>query len=58
MHNLEAHMAELAPQRSLKKVWIGVLVVIVILWIVYALTGGPSTPTTETAPDSVPAQPR
>jgi hypothetical protein len=58
MHNLEAHMAEPAPQRSLKKVWIGVLVVIVILWIVYALTGGPSTPTTETAPDSVPAQPR
>jgi hypothetical protein len=51
-------MAEPAPQRSLKKVWIGVLVVIVILWIVYALTGGPSTPTTETAPDSVPAQPR
>jgi hypothetical protein len=51
-------MAEPAPQRSLKKVWILVLAVIVVVWIIYALTGGPSTPKTETGSDSVPAQQR
>jgi hypothetical protein len=50
-------MAEPAPQRSLKRVWILALAVIVIVWIVYAVTGGPSTPRTETT-DSVPAQQR
>lgn len=50
-------MAEPAPQRSLKKVWILVLAVIVVVWIIYALTGGPSTPKTETGSDS-PAQQR
>jgi ABC-type transporter Mla subunit MlaD len=50
-------MADPAPQRSLNRVWILVLVVIVIGWIVYAVTGGMSTPRTETT-DSVPAQQR
>jgi flagellar basal body-associated protein FliL len=50
-------MAEPAPQRSLKRVWIMILVVIVIVWIVYAVTGGLSTPKTETS-DSVPTQQR
>jgi hypothetical protein len=45
-------MAEPAPQRSLKRVWIWVLILIVVVWVVYALTGGPSTPSTETAGDS------
>jgi hypothetical protein len=51
-------MAEPAAQRSLKRVWIGALVLIIVLWIVYALAGGPSTPSSETAPDSAPAQQR
>lgn len=51
-------MAEPAPQRSLKKVWILVLVIIVVVWVIYAVTGGPSTPRTETAPDTAPTQPR
>jgi flagellar basal body-associated protein FliL len=50
-------MAEPAPQRSLKRVWIMILVIIVIAWIVYAVTGGPSTPKTETS-DSAPTQQR
>jgi hypothetical protein len=51
-------MAEPAPQRSLKKASILVLAVIVIVWIIYAATGGPSTPKTTTGSDSVPAQQR
>ena len=34
-------MAEPASQRSLKRVWIVVLVIIVAVWIIYALAGGP-----------------
>jgi hypothetical protein len=45
-------MAESAPQRSLTRVWIWVLLVVVAAWVVYALTGGPSTPPSETAADS------
>ena len=48
----EASMAESAPQRSLTRVWIWVLLVVVAAWVVYALTGGPSTPPSETAADS------
>jgi hypothetical protein len=51
-------MAEPAPQRSLKRVWIMALVFIVVVWIIYALTGGTSTPKTETGSDSAPAQQR
>jgi hypothetical protein len=51
-------MADPAPQRSLKRVWIWALALIIAVWIVYALTGGPSTPRTETGSDSVPAQQR
>jgi hypothetical protein len=54
----EAAMAEPAPQRSMKRVWILALAVVIVVWIIYALTGGTSTPTTETAPDSAPAQQR
>jgi hypothetical protein len=50
-------MAEPASQRSLKRVWIWALVLIIAVWIVYALMGGPSTPSTQTAADSV-AEPR
>jgi hypothetical protein len=50
-------MAEPAPQRSLKKIWILVLVIIVVVWVIYAATGGTSTPKAETS-DSVPAQQR
>jgi hypothetical protein len=51
-------MVEPAPQRSLKRVWIMALVLIIVIWVIYALAGGPSTPSTETAPDSVPATQR
>jgi hypothetical protein len=51
-------MVEPAPQRSLKRVWILALVLIVIVWIVYAVTGGPSVPKTETGSDRAPAQQR
>jgi hypothetical protein len=42
----------------MKRVWILALAVVIVVWIIYALTGGTSTPTTETAPDSAPAQQR
>jgi hypothetical protein len=45
-------MADPAPQQSLKRVWIWILVLIIALWIVYALTGGTSTPKTGSVPDS------
>jgi hypothetical protein len=48
----EVSMAEPAPQRSLTKVWIWALVLIVAVWAVYALTGGTSTPPSPTAADS------
>jgi hypothetical protein len=50
-------MAEPASQQSLKRVWIWALVLIIAIWIVYALMGGPSTPPSSTAADSV-AEPR
>jgi hypothetical protein len=46
----EAGVVEPAPQRSMKRVFIWVLIIIIAIWIVYALAGGPSTPTAETAP--------
>jgi hypothetical protein len=46
-------VAEPASQRSLKRVWIWALVIIVAVWIIYALAGGPSTPPRETAADSL-----
>jgi hypothetical protein len=51
-------MVEPAPQRSLNRVWILILVLIIIVWIIYALTGGPSTPKTETGSDTLPTQQR
>jgi hypothetical protein len=50
-------MAEPAPQKSLKRVWIWALVLIIAVWVIYALMGGPSTPPSGTAADSV-AEPR
>jgi hypothetical protein len=41
-------MAEPGSPRHLKRVWIGVLILVVVAWIVYAASGGPSTPKTET----------
>jgi len=41
-------MADTGSPRNLKRVWIGVLIVVVLAWIVYAVSGGPSTPRTET----------
>ncbi len=43
-------MAEPAPERNMKRVFIWVLIIILAIWIVYALAGGPATPATETAP--------
>jgi hypothetical protein len=51
-------MAEPASQRNLRRVWIWALVLIVAIWVLYAVTGGPSTPRSETAADSTPAQQR
>jgi hypothetical protein len=45
-------MAEPAPQRSLTKVWIWALVLILAAWAIYALTGGTSTPPSTTTADS------
>jgi hypothetical protein len=45
-------MAEPAPQRSLTKVWIWALVLILVVWGIYALSGGLSTPPSPTAADS------
>jgi hypothetical protein len=46
-------MAEPSSQRSLKRVWIWVLVLVIAAWIVYALMGGPSTPPSPTTADSI-----
>jgi hypothetical protein len=53
----EASVVEPASQRSLNRVWILVLVIIVVVWVIYALAGGLSTPPSGTAADSV-AEPR
>jgi hypothetical protein len=50
-------MAEPAPQRSLKRVWIWVLVFIVVMWALYALLGGPSTPNVGPPVDEAAQQP-
>jgi hypothetical protein len=44
----EEPVVEPAPQRSLKRVWIMALVLIIVIWVIYALAGGPSTPSSET----------
>jgi len=48
----EVSMAEPASQRNLKRVWIWILVIVVAVWVIYALAGGPSTPASGTAADS------
>jgi hypothetical protein len=48
----EVSMAEPASQRNLTKVWIWALVLILVIWAIYALSGGPSTPPGTTAADS------
>jgi hypothetical protein len=50
-------MAEPASQQNLKRVWLWILILVIAMWIVYALAGGPSTPASPTAADSV-AEPR
>jgi hypothetical protein len=45
-------MAEPGSQRNLTRVSIVILVIIVAVWVIYALAGGPSTPASETAADS------
>ena len=47
----EVTVAEPAPQRSLKRVWIWALVVVVVLFVVYVLTGGLETPYGDTPAD-------
>ena len=49
-------MADPGSQRSLTRVWILILAVIVVAWIVYALTGGPSAPPSQTGADSAATQ--
>jgi hypothetical protein len=46
-------MAEPASQQSLKRVWIWALLLIIAVWVVYALRGGPTTPASQTAADSL-----
>jgi hypothetical protein len=45
-------MTEPASQRSLKRVWLWALLLILAVWVVYALRGGTSTPPGPTAVDS------
>src|SRR4051794_37759059 len=45
-------MTEPASQRSLKRVWLWALLLIIVVWVVYALRGGTSTPPSPTAADS------
>ena len=45
-------MTEPASQRSLKRVWLWALALILVVWVVYALRGGTSTPPSQTAADS------
>jgi hypothetical protein len=48
----EGRVTDPAPQGSLKRVWIWALVLVIVVWIVYALTGGTSTPRSSTAADA------
>lgn len=50
-------MAEPPQQLNMKRVFIWILILLVAVWIVYALTGGPSTPRTETGSDTAAQQP-
>jgi|tagenome__1003787_1003787.scaffolds.fasta_scaffold20944078_2 hypothetical protein len=45
-------MTEPVSQRSLKRVWLWALLLIVVVWVVYALRGGTSTPPGPTVADS------
>jgi hypothetical protein len=45
---LEVNMAEPEAPRNLKRMSIGVLILVVVAWIIYAVSGGPKTPETET----------
>jgi hypothetical protein len=45
-------MTEPGSQRSLKRVWIWALILIIVVWVVYALRGGTSTPPGPTVADS------
>jgi hypothetical protein len=51
-------MAEPASQRSLKRVWIWALALVIVAWVVYALAGGLSTPPSQTGADSAAPSPR
>ena len=51
-------MTDPNPQRSQNRVWILILVLIIVVWIIYALTGGPSTPKAAPGVDSAPSQSR
>jgi hypothetical protein len=48
-------MPDRDPWQSLTRYSIVVLIGIVILWIIYALTGGPSTPGPRPEGDTIPA---
>jgi hypothetical protein len=45
-------MASRGPQRSLHRYWIGVLILIIIAWIIYAAARGTSTPGPAAVQDS------
>jgi hypothetical protein len=45
-------MAQRQPPRSLQRYWIGVLVLIIIAWVVYAAARGTSTPGPAAVPDN------
>ena len=48
-------MADRDPWQRLKRYSIGALIVIIIVWIIYALSGGLSTPGPRPEWDSIPA---
>ena len=48
-------MAQRDQQVNMKRVFVWILILIVAIWIVYALTGGTSTPKAS-APENPPAQ--
>jgi hypothetical protein len=50
-----ADMTDRDPWQSLTRYSIGALIGIIILWIIYALTGGPLTPGPRAEGDSIPA---
>jgi hypothetical protein len=47
-------MTDLKPPRSLTRVWLGVLVIVILAWLVYALSGGPDTPDAPPTVEGVP----